>query len=488
MRVRGSMTVFAAVSFWLIASFLFALLEKARVDYLEIYAAMNAELALGSVCAEYQPALWEKYGLLGLDGAYGGEQFSMEYVTAVLNRRIQSNLELEGDGSRLMELNYTTAAPEEYELLTDGEGSVFLKYAAECMTTQIPAEIAQAFYGQYATGNAVQQSYSIEACVEQAQSALEEAGRQAAEEAVQQESQNEVSPEVLQENPIELAMAWKDNTLLGMVTDVEELSNKQISLINTLENRECQQGNCEQTSTVGWYNKILALEYLENYFSDYVELAEGALSYEMEYVLCGKASDRENLEGTVERLLLVREAANMAHILMDTQKQAAVLETATLLVGFTGNPMIIEAAKLGVAGAWAYAESILDIRTLMRGGRIGLMKNATQWTSELGNLAEIISGELGAMDCEDGLRYQDYVKGFLFLMEEKELAYRMMDVIEQNIRLVPAYENCRMDSILSRISYTMIYEADSLFAQFVTLGELEDGSWRFEKRQEFSYY
>ena len=68
---RGSITPFCAMSLMLIASLLLTLLEGARVYGLECYADMKAETGMDSVCGEYQPFLWQQYGLLFLDGAYG---------------------------------------------------------------------------------------------------------------------------------------------------------------------------------------------------------------------------------------------------------------------------------------------------------------------------------------------------------------------------------------------------------------------------------
>ena len=83
MRKRASITVFSALAFALVASLPYmALLEAGRVYQIQTYADMKSTLALESVCAEYQPMLWEEFHLLGLDGAYGGDIFSMDHVTA----------------------------------------------------------------------------------------------------------------------------------------------------------------------------------------------------------------------------------------------------------------------------------------------------------------------------------------------------------------------------------------------------------------------
>ena len=94
MKCKGSITVFAALSLLLIASFLFALLEGARVQGLNTCAELVSEVGITSLCAEYQSPLWEDYRLLFLDGAYGTENFSEEKLNSVLCQRISENLDV----------------------------------------------------------------------------------------------------------------------------------------------------------------------------------------------------------------------------------------------------------------------------------------------------------------------------------------------------------------------------------------------------------
>lgn len=77
---------------------------------------------------------------------------------------------------------------------------------------------------------------------------------------------------------------------------------------------------------------------MENIFSDYTEPGKGDLTYEMEYILCGKDTDKKNLESSIERLMRMREAANVAHIIADREKLNQTLMIATSLAGFSGNP------------------------------------------------------------------------------------------------------------------------------------------------------
>lgn len=477
MKVRGSMTVFAALLFMLVASLLFALLEAARVNMLGVYADMTSELALESAFAEYQPELWEKYHLLGLDGAYGGTTFSEDYVTGTLGARIRTNLDVRGDGSRVMAMEHVLAWPEEYQLLTDGDGSVFLHCVSEYMQENLPLLAAQMLYERYLGGQAVGEDSPVGDSVWNAKQALENVQ-------LQQRSREQSA------NPFDAVWEWKQNFVLGMVVeDVENLSTGKIEPEECLQNRTLQSGTRTQIPEIGWYDRILVMEYADNCFSDFGSAKkEGPLAYELEYVVCGKVGDRENLEAVVERLLLAREAANVIHIMLDQEKRFAVSEAAVALAGATANPVILKAVEYGLIGAWAYTESILDIRALLCGDKIALIKSEEQWTSNLMNLAQTLEGSLRAENCEGGWSYQDYLKSFLLMISEKNLAYRMMDVMEQNIRRIYSYRNCRMDHMLSGASYTITYEADTLFWDFSVLSHSEMGRLQYQTMQSFSYY
>lgn len=514
---KGSITVFSALVFMMIASFLFALLESARTVHLEAYADMSTELAIESVCAEYQPGLWQNYHLLCLDGAYGGEGFSMDYVTAVLGERIRMNLDQDGDGNRIMGMELATAYPTEYQLLADGAGSVFLNCVSEYMKENLPMEAAQILYDRYTQEETVKNSQQTEGSVECAQTAIDQAKReqqeklrqqregqsqgkeaqpqgkavqsQAGEPALDGDSQAEGKPAEVEENPLELVLALKQKALLGLVvTDLEAVSTKKIDLTEAVGGRNLEKGTLQPMEKLEWYDKVLVLEYLDEYFSDYQTMeSDHVISYEVEYVLSGKETDQGNLEGTVERLLLVREAANVTHILGDSGMRNEALLLAETLAGFTGNPAIIKVVQIGIVAAWAYVESILDVRALLLGDKIALLKSAEQWTSRLGSLGRVLVEDVRTKNCTNGFSYQDYLKGFLFMLDAEELAYRMMDVMEQNIRLVPAYRNCRMDHMLCRIDYEAVYTAEPLFSKLSVLGKPEFSYFQLKNNKSFSY-
>ena len=327
MRKRASITVFSALAFALVASFLMALLEAGRVYQIQTYADMKSALALESVCAEYQPVLWEEFHLLGLDGAYGGDTFSMDHVTAVLRERLDRNLDVDGAGGSILQVTLAGAEPVAYRLMTDQEGSVFLHCVAAYMKQNMAMETIRALQERYGEHEQVEQSGQGEESIEDARTAIEEAKSERREQA-ESDGTEAVIPELPpeQENPLEVVHAIKQNALLGMTLgDFGAVSTRQTNLSDSIERRQKQTGNMEMQASA-WYDRILALEYIDLYFGDYLgESEDHALAYELEYVLAGKESDKENLESVIKRLLFVREAANITHILGDGDKRAKTL-------------------------------------------------------------------------------------------------------------------------------------------------------------------
>lgn len=497
---RGSVTIFSALALMLTASFLFALLEAGRVYGLNTYADMLTELSMEAVFAEYQPGLWDTYELLALDGAYGGESFSMDRVTGVLRQRAEKNLRKQS-GNFLFKLRLEQLVPEEYLMLTDGEGNVFLHQVSEYMKQNLPLELAESIYERYLNGKNIEDKQDEEDSVANAQNAIEAAKEeQLLEDNVAADEMEQGKPEVsgkpdisdaddVPDNPLELVLELKKNAILGMtVGDPEKISSKKICSDSCLLERKCEKGTMSCDMDINWYDRILVLEYLDKYFYNYEKPKEDhALSYEMEYVLCGRKEDRDNLEGMVNRLLLVREASNVIHIVSDAEKRNQAFLMAEALAGFTGNPAIVKVVQIGIMAAWAYLESILDVRALLQGDKIALVKNREQWTLQMGYVLESFQNTVKAKNCQDGLTYGDYLKQFLFFTSDKEIAYRMMDIMEQNIRLIPACQNCRMDQMICQMTYRIQYGADSCFSRLSVIGHSSDSSYLFWNRKNISY-
>ncbi len=77
------------------------------------------------------------------------------------------------------------------------------------------------------------------------------------------------------------------------------------------------------------------------------------------------------------------------------------------------------------------------------------VKTGAGWQLELSNIGQIFTMlQEGQAKNTSGLDYNDYLQILLFASSGHSLAFRCMDMIEQNIRLKPGKENFRIDSCM----------------------------------------
>lgn len=93
------------------------------------------------------------------------------------------------------------------------------------------------------------------------------------------------------------------------------------------------------------------------------------------------------------------------------------------------------AAKYLLAACFSYGETILEIQTLLAGGKIPLIKKAADWKLDLAHIGNLTSVEPASGQTEKGLDYEAFL---MLLLAEKNnrMYYRMCDLIQLNTALV----------------------------------------------------
>lgn len=165
-----------------------------------------------------------------------------------------------------------------------------------------------------------------------------------------------------------------------------------------------------------------------------VEIENQALQYEQEYLLCGKASDRENLAGTVEWILSVRGAMNLLFLLNSPDMRADVDGLVAAVSG--GNLPIQFILSFFILALWAFGEAVWDVKCLLSGGKVSFLKNRSQWNLSLEELLELKFLEAVPEEKTEGCDYEDYLRVLFLLMNSEQRNFRIMDVIQWNIRTV----------------------------------------------------
>lgn len=483
---RAQITVFMSLLLPLLLAVLGAVLESAYQQALRSRVQRSLMLCEYSMLSEYQTDLWRQYGLFYLDTAYGGREESKEKLQARLLTYLSGNLSWKNGETRGAFTPFQTAVcdlqAEEFSRATDHEGMGFYEQAVA---------FEQDLWGVGALSQWMEHTKDLEILDQQQEEYTKSEEREQRNLEVLRQRRREQEEEDTP-NPTEGLLGERESSLLAMVVkNPDKLPVKAVSLQNVPSRRTLLEGRGpEGRFPGGLVNDQWFHTYLLERLTDARELlqgekeAEGWLGCQLEYILMGKESDRENLEGVVRRLLLLREGANYAYLMTDQGKQAEAYALAALVAGITLMPELIEALQQVILLAWAYGESVLDVRGLLQGSQIVLFKTGETWRlplSQLFTLRSHLEAYDGKSD-EGGLSYEGYLRMFLTMLDRGTKCMRALDVIEGNVRTSDTGRNLYMDQCIDAMTIKAKFQGGSLFSGLTMVrkdGYMLSGERRF---------
>ncbi len=502
-QLAGEMVVFASLTLLLIASLLFAFLEGARYHCLKSQAQMDSQLQMESAFAEYQKKMLEEYGLFLLDASYGSGELNTEKVIQRMLQLSEENTNpdtSETGGLDFLRIKLLDCDLDAFELASDQDGYALKRQMLAYAKDHMLVNIGEVLYKKLEEGDRLEKNGTFsEDQISQAKESItqgeaEQAERRQKAEQKKQEEGAEAEPyvdsrtEIEFENPIELFLSLKQKGILTLcVPEAEHLSQKMMD--GELPSYEEENhGNLKVEKTESVTEKEAYLLYLKQKFGSYGNVLKNKkLDYELEYLIAGKSSDKENLEAIIQRLLWMREVANDAYLHTDLEKMNLARTMATSFSGVLANPALILPIQEGIVAAWAFIESVQDIRTLLSGGRIPLIKTAADWQTDPLHAASSVKESFGSKSTERGFSYQEYLLQFLLFTNDAKCTKRVLHLMEENIRLYPDCENFRMDCMIQRMKVNFHYESYPLFSKFLTIGNWSLDHYKFEETRELSY-
>ncbi len=491
----GSVTLFLALTLTIVLSLFFSLLEAVRVQGLSMIAQRNLKLSLTSAFGAYHMPLWRDYRLLFLDGGDWEGQFNL----SALEGRMVKEDALKQRGSSFYQIALKNIEVTKYGLASDHGGIPFRIQACKAIKEQLALDTVESLKEKLESGGKLAEDRKeLGEKWDTAQNAESEAkswkeGKEETEEGEKpgiMEGHGTVPVDKLPKNPMDFVKVWKKSPMLALIVEnPSAISGKGISLDGSMGKRKKEKGNLVEKGTES-LEKLWLGQYLNYYLSCQNGAGTGGsknhvLDYELEYCIGGKATDRENLEQTVKELLLIREAGNFMAIMKDEKKKALALEMAAAAAGFTGIAPLVQAVQIGILLAWSYMESVLDVRCLLAGGKIPLVKEPSEWKSDIFS-GEKVLGQKTEKE-ETGLSYREYLQILLLTIQEETLAYRAMDIIEQNIRMEPGEGQFRMDYVIYGMEAEALYQSNILFLGFVAGVKEKGGAYYFNSKEQLFY-
>ena len=280
----------------------------------------------------------------------------------------------------------------------------------------------------------------------------------------------------------QVSSMYQDGFLKLVVPEGKEISNRASELEEVPSHRDMKP---ETVRTVNFLDHLLIDEYCGMHFKNFLEEeeqqeagqqeTETVLAYEMEYFLGGKESDRENLSDAVHRLLAVREGMNLVHILTDPQKRAEARGLAMTITGVGALTPLLMITTFFVMSVWALGESLMDVRRLLAGKKIPLLKAKTDWQLELEQLLSMGKEHVvGTGECDTGLSYLSWLKILLFMSNIVLQEFRMMDLIQMNLR--QGQDSFRMRRCVYQIRIQGDFYGKHVFFSPGFVGNLTGGS------------
>ena len=485
---RGSITVFLALILGLILSLLSSGLESVRMASARTQILNGMDIGLYSLFGQYDKSLLKDYDLFAVDGAFGGKELDLASVYDELESYMKPVLKQNGQ-----KLLVQQGGISGYQLLTDADGEVFYQQAVRYMNETLGSHGAQLLLDQVKglqnktaeaekRGNEIEDKKTIENYDSEMNSAAQKS-QKALEEKKKQEEQNKQGdsgfsdgkklPSVTEnkktpvkvKNPIPVIRKIRWKGILDLVLPANKaVSDKEVKKKELVSGRVLENGLYMDegvASDNSLMSQIFFQQYLSEKLGNFMLPGNGGLSYEIEYILGGKESDVANLKIVARRLLLVREGINVASLLADSEKMSQIQTLATAIAASFLIPPAAAVIESALILCWSFAESILDVRELFAGGKVPLVKDASNWQLSLQNLPALTDKlDSDRKNDEKGLSYEDYLQVFLLAASKNEKVMRGMDMIECSIREQENWQNFKMDHCITALEASVDVEAN----------------------------
>ena len=434
--VNGEVTVYLTLIFVLFLSLVLALMESASIQMAKNYRRADMNRSIECVFAEYQKELLENYDVFAIEAGYETGRYSEQNI---LDRLSYYGADMENEITRI-------------QLLTDKNGELFMDQVGKYMKHKYGISWVDKYLGS---------------------TSLWKNQEQRADEFMEEEkTQTDYLEELLgeqdmelpsEENPMEHIALLKHSPLLDLVMpEGKQVSEKQLDRSDMPENRENERGHGtfeDVEAEEGRLSTVMMGEYVLEHFVTFSDDPKGgSLDYEVEYILAGKESDKENLESVAKKLVLLRFVPNYIYLQTNSVKQAEARAAAGTLCTLLAVPAITEAAAQGILLAWAYGESVMDVRTLLNGKKAAIVKDDTSWQLSLPGLMKLGTEEDigGGADIEGGIGYKDYIRMLLFLEGKETVSMRAMGIIEKNMQSIYGQPSFRIDYCAGRMEVSSV--------------------------------
>lgn len=465
--MKGYLTVWLALCLTIIVSLFLVLMDGVRRNGAALEAGCVAEIGLQSIMAEYHRELLEQYNIFAIDASYGTAMCSKSNTEQHLKKYLEKNLSTEDIFLAdylyrdFLALGLGRAELNGMSILTDGGGAVFRSAAIEAIENDVGLGLLEELREWM---RVIEINGLEEKNAEEEKSRLDARIESYNDRYIEVEKDQWEKFEVI--NPTDELEKKRSQGILKLVLEDEtQLSQRTLEteslIMNRMQQGEINQGNMEPpllSEAQRLAERFLFQEYLLKYMGRYGCGKAGAvLQYQAEYLVSGKNSDIENLRSVAGRICAIREAANLLYLLGDEEKKTVVEGVSELACSLLMVPELAPLLELTIYMGWAFAESVYDVKSMLAGGRIPLIKDDDSWHY---GLTAALWGSLGENTKDgEGLSYADYLRIFMMFTDLDTLTGRAMNMVEADIRATSGNSFFRLDGCYVAVEVNVLIES-----------------------------
>lgn len=430
-RLTGGISVWLALCFLVFLGLYQICLKSVWKQLQRQRAVQAAETGMFSLLSEYEPHLLEDYDLFFLDTSFQSGKEQTGELCSHLWHFMSLNLQ-DGRGDPVYGMQMKGVDIGGLVRATDGEGMVFYRQAIRIMKERTGISLAEDWILQDV----------FQKDVEEQKERFQRDSDYYEGSVVDYDDEEEE----IEEESREWDGIWDSFTLSMAIPEGRELSSRSVSADQMPSHRDLSEGIGKADGTEG---DLVEKQWFISYLCEYLRHAQemlpnpretGYLDYQLEYIIGGNPSDRENLDQVIRELLLMREGANYTFLLLHPEYKEKAELLSLLLVGITGNEALIKSVKHLILLGWAYGESLVEVRQLLNGYELSPIKEEADWQVPLSGVLSLI-GNPGKYDeqrnRQEGICYETCLRILLMLKTPEVLAMRALDVIEGELRTQP---------------------------------------------------
>lgn len=453
-KKQGYITVFLSLMIAVILVLITTMIEGARIQTIRFYIEGVTDLALSSAFSEYHRELFHRYGLFYIDSSYGTSTDDDSIIKSHIMQFMNDNYKISrGRKSKVdfLDLHTDNVTINKKTYASDEKGKV-LKY-----------QIMK--YMDQTSGMDLLEKIDSDGVVYDDAYQNREDERQGSESRIKKimeeinMEREEGTEEISFENPADSVNALRNGSILSYaLSDKENLSTKKVLLENYISHRNIKEGEGlypYQKEKLTAIDKIKILAYVDKVCGDFQKCRENsALDYQKEYLIYGHGSDTANLDAFANELFRIRYVINAAYLFGCVEKKAQAEAMALTVTSGIGHPELAELVKITLLYAWTYVESIQDMRILFDGKKVASVKTDATWNRSLEEIFCFIPLLDSYRDSPSGEDYDSYLNKILFFKSDNIICFRLMDIMEMDIRKTSGNQNFKMDRCIYQAEIT----------------------------------